>query len=82
MITDFYNILIGNVKKTKTKTGKNIWRIRIRSITMVKTTCRTQHTKKIIAAEKNDDKNGKMLHKLMRNAVYGIAMENLEIAMA
>ena len=41
MITDFYNILIGNVKKTKTKTGKNILRIRIRSITMVKTTCRT-----------------------------------------
>ena len=48
---------------------------------MVKTTCRTQHTQKIIAAEKNDDKNGKMLHKLMRNAVYGIATENLEIAM-
>ena len=35
------------------------------------------HTKKIETREKNNDKDGKALCKLMNNAIYGKAMENL-----
>ena len=35
------------------------------------------HKKQKIKAEKNSDKDRKALHKLMNNAVYGKAMENL-----
>ena len=35
------------------------------------------NTKEKIEAEKNDDKDGKVLYKLMNNAVYGKAMKNL-----
>ena len=34
-------------------------------------------TQKRIEAEKNGDKDGIVLHKLMSNAVYGKTMENL-----
>ena len=43
---------------------------------MAKTICWIQH-KKRIEAEKNGDKDGKALYKLMNNAVYGKTMENL-----
>ena len=42
---------------------------------MVKTICWIQHKKN--QPENNGDKNGKVLYKLMNNAVYGKAMENL-----
>ena len=45
--------------------SKNKLRIRIQS-----TICWIK-TQKRIEAEKNGDKNGKELHKLMNNAVYG-----------
>ena len=35
-------------------------------------------TQKRIEAEKNKDKDGKALYKLMNSAVYGKAMENLK----
>ena len=35
------------------------------------------NTRKKIEAEQNGDKDGKALHKLMNNAVYRKAMENL-----
>ena len=35
------------------------------------------HKKQKIGAEKNGDKNGKALYKLMNNAVYRKTMENL-----
>ena len=41
---------------------------------MAKTLCWIQPTQKI---EKNSDKEGKALYKLMNNAVYGKTMENL-----
>ena len=43
---------------------------------MVKTIYSVQH-KKRIEAEKNHDKDGKALHKLMNNAIYGKTMGNL-----
>ena len=35
------------------------------------------NTQKRIATEKNDSKNGKALHKLMNNTVYGKTMEKI-----
>ena len=35
------------------------------------------NTQKRIEAEKNNDKDGKALYKLMNNVIYGKAMENL-----
>ena len=35
------------------------------------------NTQKRIEAEKNGDKDGNVLHKLMNNTVYGKTMENL-----
>ena len=43
---------------------------------MAKTICWCQYTQKK-EAEKNGDKNGKELYKLMNNAAYGKIMENL-----
>ena len=40
--------------------------------------CRIQHTKRI-EAEKNGDKDEKVLYKSVNNGVYGITMEKLEI---
>ena len=55
---------------------KNTSCVRIKSISMTKTICRIQH-KKRIEAEKNGDKDGKELYKLMNIAAYGKTMENL-----
>ena len=44
---------------------------------MAKIICWIQHNKKRIKAEKNGDKDGKALYKLVGNAVYRKAMENL-----
>ena len=54
----------------------NKLRIRIQSITMVKTIYRIQHTKKN-RSRKNGGKDGKALYNLMNNAVYGKTMRNL-----
>ena len=35
------------------------------------------NTQKVIEAEKNDDKDGKALYKLMNNVVHGKTIENL-----
>ena len=43
---------------------------------MAKTTCWIQHTKRI-EAEKNGDEDGKVLYKLMNNALYGKTMKNI-----
>ena len=89
-IANLYNISIGNVKKFVTnffdkekyiihyknlqlflRLGlklKNISCIRIQSVSMAETICWIQHTKK---------NSGKVLYKLMNNAVYGKTMENL-----
>ena len=58
------------------KLKKHTSRIRIQSITMVKTIYWTQHTK-IIEAEKNNEKDGKELYKLMSSTIYGKTIENL-----
>ena len=42
---------------------------------MAKTICLIQYTKKEQMQKKNDGKNGKVLYKLMNNAVRGKAME-------
>ena len=55
---------------------KNIWCIRIRSITMDKTICWIQQTKKN-KNRKNGDKNGKVFYNLINNAVYGKTMGKL-----
>ena len=44
---------------------------------MVQTIYWIQHTEKRIEAEKNWDKDGKALHKLMNNVIHGKAMENV-----
>ena len=44
---------------------------------MAKAICWIQHTQKRIEVEKNGDKDGKALHKLMNSAAYGKAMEAL-----
>ena len=59
------------------KLKKNASRIRIQSITMVKKAYIEFNTQKRIEAEKYNDKDGKALYKLMNNAIYGKAMENL-----
>ena len=51
-------------------------RIGIQSITMVKTIYWIQHTKKD-GTRKNNNKDGKALYKLMKNAIYEKKMENL-----
>ena len=43
---------------------------------MAKTICCIQHTKRI-EAEKNDDEDGKVLYKLMNDALYGKTMKNI-----
>ena len=48
----------------------------MQSITMAKTTCWIKHTKRI-KVEKRGDKTGKVLYKLMDNALCGKTMENL-----
>ena len=53
------------------KLKKNTSCIRIQSISMAKTICWIQHSKK------NGEKDGKALYKLMDNAVYGKTIENL-----
>ena len=45
---------------------KNTLRVRIQSITMVKTIYCIQHTK-LIEAKKNGDEGGKVLYKLINN---------------
>ena len=45
-------------------------------MSMAKTLCWIQHTKKN-RSRKNGEKDGKALHKLMNNAVYGKTIENL-----
>ena len=44
---------------------------------MVKTIYWIQNTKKRIGTDKNREKGGKALHKLMSNAIYRKTMENL-----
>ena len=60
------------------KIKKNVSCTRIQSISMAETICWIQHKKKRIEAEKNGDKDGKALFKLMNNAVYSKTMENLK----
>ena len=52
--------------------------IRVQSISMTKTICWIQYTKKILEVERNGGKDGKALCKLMNNAVYEKAMGNLK----
>ena len=44
---------------------------------MVKTIHWIQHKKKKLESEKNNDKDGKALHKLMNSAIYEKTTENL-----
>ena len=55
---------------------KNISSIRIQSVSMAKTICWIQH-KKRTEADKNGDKDGKALYKLMNHVVYGKTLENV-----
>ena len=64
---------ICNLLEARVKTKRNTLHTRIQSITMVKTIYLIQHTKK----NRNGDKDGKALYKLMNNAVYIKTMENL-----
>ena len=64
------------ILETRIKTKANTSRIRIQSITMVKPYVEF-NTQKRIEAEKNGDKDGKTLYKLMSNAVYSKTMENV-----
>ena len=52
---------------------KNTSRIRIQSITMIKTIYWIQH-KERNRSRKNGGKDGKALHKLTNNAIYGKTM--------
>ena len=52
--------------KISIRTKKNTLRVRIQSITMVKTIYCIQHTK-LIEAKKNADEGGKVLYKLINN---------------
>ena len=58
------------------KLKTNISFIRIQSISMAKTICWVQHAKKNRSRKENGDKDGKTLHKLINNDVYG-KMEKL-----
>ena len=50
--------------------------VRIQSISMIKTICGIQHTKKS-RSRKNNGKDEKVLYKLMNDAIYEKTMENL-----
>ena len=61
--------------KTGIKT-KKMHRVRIQSVTMLKNIYWIQYTKKN-RSRKNEDKDGKVMYKLMNNAVYSKMMEDL-----
>ena len=65
--------------KTRIKTKKNTSRIKIQSITLVKTVYWIQHTKKNRSRQKIETKMeiNELMYKLINNAVYCKVMENV-----
>ena len=75
LVTHYENLKL----KTRIKTNKNTSRIKIQSITLVKTIYWIQHTKKNRSRQKIETKMkiNELMYKLINNAVYCKAMENV-----
>ena len=85
MISDLYNILIDNVKKWWKIVTLLETRIKTKKVHPVLEFNKSQwlklyiefNTEKRIEGVKNNDKDGKVLYKLMNNAIYEKTMENV-----
>ena len=68
---------LANLPKIRIEAEKNTSCVGIQSISMAKTKCWIQHTKKNRSRKKNGGKDEKAFYKLMDSAVFGKTMENV-----